>query len=121
MLFSKYTFRKKCKNCHFFPHSVDFPKVTTDDLLRQVTTDIVKLLTVPLQKIGPILGVGDDARNALLKVARLLNRADSIPKSLPSPSDETTLPPRVQLSNTHSVSPPKVKVSEYSTVHNNIR
>ena len=91
-----------------FPHSIDFTKVTTDDLLHQATTDIIKLLTIPLTDTGPILEASDETRNAPLKVAQLLNRTDNMPKSLPPPQKKIVSPPRVQISSNKTAAHPRV-------------
>ena len=66
---------------------------------------VLKLLTIPFNKMGPILEAGDDTRNTILKVAKLLNITDSISKILPSPVKNTLQPPRVLLLEIDSVLP----------------
>ena len=59
----------------FFPHSLPFPKVSTDDFLRQAAMDIVTILTNPTETtLTPTLAAGDETHNALLQLANLLNR-----------------------------------------------
>ena len=77
--------------------------MSTDDFLRQATTDIIKLLTVPLKDIGPVLEAGDKTRNGILKVARLLNRSESIPSTLPPFATSSAIPSRMSI-----VSPTRV-------------
>ena len=47
-----------------------FPKVTTDNL-RQAANDIIKILSVSINKIGPVLKEG--TRNVILKITKILN------------------------------------------------
>ena len=106
--FPKTRSERNVKTVTFFPHKINFPTVTTDDFLRQATTDIVKLLTTPLSGIGPTLAAGDDTSNAILKIARLLNRSDKIPKSLPPVPPNPVSAPRVLPIVTQNVSLPRV-------------
>ena len=64
--FPKTRSEKFVKTATFFPTVILYPKVTMDDLLCQGTIGIIKLLTVPLSNIGPILQAGDKTQNALL-------------------------------------------------------
>ena len=68
-------------------------------MLRQATTDIIKLLTVPLTKIGPVLQGGDETRNSVLQVAKFLNKSEKIPATLPTPEYNTAQLPRVTKDN----------------------
>ena len=106
--FPKTRSERNVKTVTFFPHKINFPKVTTDDFLRQSTTDIIKLLTTPLSGVGPTLEAGDETRNAVLKIAQLLNRTDKIPKSLPSIQSDSAKLPRVQPSSIHNKPLPRV-------------
>ena len=81
----------------FFPHYVPFPAVTTEDLLRQAAQDIVAILHNTPKNL-PALQAGDETKNALLKIAHLLNRATRPPKNLIPPAPAATLrPPRVRV------------------------
>ena len=73
----------------FSPTVVPFPKVSTDDFLRQAATDIITILTEPPSSTTPTLEAGDGTRNALLKIAETLKRADKLPEPTPR-STETT-------------------------------
>jgi hypothetical protein len=66
----------------FFPKTIPFPKVTTDDYLRQAATDIISILTTK-PAIIPSLAYGDDTKNALFKIATLLGRSTLPPLPLP--------------------------------------
>ena len=70
---------RDCDIVTFFPNVVPFPKVTTDDFLRQAATDIVSILSQSSSKTNiPSLEAGDTTRNAILKLAKLLNRTDKL-------------------------------------------
>jgi hypothetical protein len=60
----------------FFPHRIPIPKVTTEDFLQQAALDIISILSSPKEENCPVpkLEHGDPTRNALLKIALLLNR-----------------------------------------------
>ena len=74
---------RDCDTVTFFPNVIHFPKVTTDDFLRQAATDIISILSSPPKvSIIPTLEAGDLTKNAILKLATLLNRADKIPPLL---------------------------------------
>ena len=60
-------------------HMLPFPQVTIDDFLRQATTDIIKILSAPPNVSIPTMEAGDTTRNAILKLATLLNRVDTLP------------------------------------------
>ena len=57
-----------------FPHNIPFPKVSTDDYLKQATQDIIQLLTHPIAQL-PYLQVRDVTKNAILQIAQMLNRS----------------------------------------------
>ena len=63
-----------CDTLAFFPHNIPFPKVSTDDYLKQATQDIIQLLTHPIAQL-PYLQVGDVTKNAILQIAQMLNRS----------------------------------------------
>ena len=62
----------------FLPHELPLPSVTIDDFLRQAATDIVSILTHPPPSTVPSLEAGDSTKNALLKLALLLNPSEDI-------------------------------------------
>ena len=114
---------RNVKTVTFVPHYIPFPKVTTDDFLRQAAMDIIKILTSPpTTNIAPILKAGDDTRNTLLELAKTLQSTDKVPKEIPSfpknndksnvtPTTAIIPCPRVQKpapSTPKSVSPPRV-------------
>ena len=53
--FPKERSERNIKTATFYPNVIPYPKVDTNDFLKQATTDIIKLLTVPLNDIGPVL------------------------------------------------------------------
>ena len=55
-----------------------FPKINTNDYLRQAAKDIITILTEPLTSTTPSLETGDETRNGLLKLASLLNIANKL-------------------------------------------
>ena len=59
----------------FFPKQVPFPKISTEDMLLQSATDILAVLQSPPPSLIPTLQYGDDAKNAIDHLARLLQRA----------------------------------------------
>jgi hypothetical protein len=72
----------------FFPATIPFPAVTTEDYLKQAAGDILGILRNPPTNM-PYLTYGDATTNALVQIAQLLGRAPLPP---PTPVD----PPRVQ-------------------------
>ena len=107
----------------FFPHSVPFPKVTTDDFLRQSISDIIAILQKNPPSTVPSLQAGDQTRAALQTIADLLNRSVTPPAAplLPAPSQlNPPLPiqpaqlPRVPLMK-DPVPAPRVNPSPMST------
>lgn len=53
--------------------------MTTDEILRQAATNIIKNSRSPPSKTTPSLHTVDKTRNGLLLLAKLLNRAEKIP------------------------------------------
>ena len=97
MLFSRTRDVRDCDTVEFFPHSIPFPEVKLKDHLKQAATDIVTLLTHPPSSTVPSLKEGDPTRNALLTLAQILNRSDTIPEPMSTPDNTTNAvsPPRV--------------------------
>ena len=87
----------------FFPTVVPFPKVSTDDFLRQAATDIITILTEPPSSTTPTLEAGDSTRNALLKIAKTLKRAEKLPEPSPKPSEKSLFE---QSDDRHPITPP---------------
>ena len=56
----------------FFPHIIDFPKVTPEFFLRQAALDIITILTNPLPSTLPTIQAGDETKNAILQLATIL-------------------------------------------------
>ena len=88
----------------FFPNQTPFPAVTMKDHLKQSAEDTVAILTNPPSKTVPSLSAGDEVQNAVLEIAKLLKRADTIP-NLP---EICTKPlPRVVSQTKYKNSPPE--------------
>ena len=63
----------------FFPRQIPFPEVTLQDHLKQAVEDIIAILMNLPVSIKPSLQEGDPTNEAILSIAKLLNRADKIP------------------------------------------
>jgi hypothetical protein len=92
----------------FFPKKIPFPRITTEDYLKQAASDIVAILKNPPSSI-PYLAYGDTTNNAIVQIATLLGRAESPPPVLP------IHPPRVQLQShpprvPQQTHPPRVQI-----------
>jgi hypothetical protein len=79
----------------FFPHHIPFPKVTTNDFLRQSIEDILSLLKNSPPTTIPSLTTGDNTKAAIAQIAKLLNRHIPAPPSIPSLSPTPDPLPRV--------------------------
>ena len=90
-----------------------------DDFLRQVTVDIITILTAPPSSNIPCLESGDPTRNALLKIATCLHRADTLPSTQVPPSTskssttQTTQAQRVEDSKKLEISPPMKEADKW--------
>ena len=90
----------------FFPTSIPFPNISTEEYLKQAASDIVAILQKPPSSI-PYLAYGDTTQNALVQIATFLGRATTpptapqVPISDPGPVQD---PPRAPL----PVHPPRV-------------
>ena len=73
----------------WFPHSIPFPKVSTDDYLRQTADDMLHLLKTKQSNI-PNLSYGDKITNAYIHIAQILKRATAPP---PAPPQQLSEPP----------------------------
>ena len=69
-----------CDTVTFIPKVIPFTRVTTEDFLRQAATEIVNILSKPYNTIVPSLTAGNKMYNALLELAKILNRAENDPK-----------------------------------------
>ena len=69
-----------CDTVSFFPKTIPFPAIKTDDFLRQAALDIISILSEPPSSTVPSLEAGDETRNALLKIATALNRIETLPE-----------------------------------------
>jgi hypothetical protein len=58
----------------WFPHTVPFPKVNTDDYLRQTAGDMLSLLHKRKEHQSP-LASGSTTKNAFIQIAQILRRA----------------------------------------------
>ena len=82
-----------------------FPTVTTEDLFRQAAQDIVASLHNPPKNLLT-LQAGDATKNALLKIATLLQRATKPPKHLNPPAPAPSIhPPEVHVIPPHRPAP----------------
>ena len=83
---------RQCDTITYFPTIIPFPKVGLEEFLRQAATDIVTILSNPPSTTVPGLEQGSTTNNALLKLAKILNRVEHLPeveKSL-HPPEQTT-------------------------------
>ena len=98
----------------FFPKMVQFPKVTTKDMFVQSATDILTVLQNPLPSLIPKIQYGDEIKNAIAKLAHLLQHAVQHTKPLmhklpsPAPSHHSPVPPH-SLPRVPLVPPPRVQ------------
>jgi hypothetical protein len=80
----------------WFPHSVPFPKVSTDDYLRQTATDMLTLLQGKDSHPIPSLTYGSDTTNAYIQIAKILKRATTVPPPAaplpPAPEQRVPIP-----------------------------
>ena len=63
---------KKIRTCDtviFFPTTIPFPQVKSDDFLRQAAEDIISILTQPPSTVFSSLQAGNPTRNALILLA----------------------------------------------------
>ena len=79
----------------FFPKQVPFPKMSTEDMLLQSATDILAILQSPPPSLVPTIQYGDEAKNAIEHLARLLQRAVQKTKPLPPPKPLPRRSPRI--------------------------
>ena len=56
----------------FFPYSVPFPRVTTNDHLKQAASDTTSILSNPPTITVPSLITGEETTTALHEIAKLL-------------------------------------------------
>ena len=82
---------RNCDTVEFFPHDMPFPKVSFKDHLHQAAIDLVSMLTHPPSSAVTSLQDGDSTRNALLQMAQILKRVDSLPETV-----DCHVPPRAQ-------------------------
>jgi hypothetical protein len=83
----------------WFPHTVPFPKVTTDEYLHQTASDMLTLLQGTATRPIPSLTYGSDLTNAYIQIAQILKRATA------SPAPAAPLPP-VPAQRVPPVTPP---------------
>jgi hypothetical protein len=63
----------------WFEHDIPFPKVTTDEYLRQCATDMLTLIQDKTTNPIPSLTYGCNVTNAYIQIAQILKRATAIP------------------------------------------
>ena len=68
----------------FFPSTTPFPKVATEDYLRQTVSDLLAILQEPKRSI-PTLEYGSPITNAYIQLAQILKRATEKPVSIQAP------------------------------------
>ena len=79
----------------WFPNIIPFPKISTDDYLRQTAEDMLVLLQHTDKSKMPTLTFGSNVTNAYIQIAQILRRATSRPAPLPSPAIIPAAEPRV--------------------------
>ena len=97
----------------FFPHTIPFPEVTTEDFLKQAALDIVSILSNPPTSLPISLEAGDSTKNAILQTAEALGTVVSAPKLLSLPlvnRNNNTQVPRVETANTSAPRVNKTKI-----------
>jgi len=124
--FPKTRQEQDCNTVEFFPHAVQFPRVTVKDHLTQAADDIVTILTQPPSTTVPSLKAGDPIRNALLQLENLLKQAAPIKPVMSSnhiPKSPNVVPcieeEIVQPSNTNDIG--TVILQNYSNLPKNIQ
>jgi hypothetical protein len=80
----------------FFPETIPFPSISTEDYLKQAAGDILTILRNPPAAL-PSLSYGDATKNALVQIAQLLGRATP-----PSPATSFNQP----ITPSYSITPP---------------
>ena len=63
----------------FIPYNFKFPETTAEDYLRQSVRDILSLLKYPPNTL-PFLAYGDKTKNAITKIAHLLQQSVTQPR-----------------------------------------
>jgi hypothetical protein len=91
----------------WFPHKVPFPKVGTDEYLRQTATDMLTLLQGTQAQPLPSLTYGSPISNAYIQIAKILKQATALP--LPMNQPETLVAPPVPEQRVPIVHPPALK------------
>ena len=88
----------------------------TDDFLRQAKNYIIELLTVPLltvplNNISPVLEAGDNTHDAVFKVAKMINRTNTISAQIPSIEEDSISNTLIENDSNvlPRVSPPKAR------------
>ena len=115
---------RHCDTVEFFPHEISFPRVTLKDHLTQAAEDITTILTLPPANTVPSLQSGDPTRNAILKLAKLLKRVETIPEPhVDMNQDDDVEAPRVLnrssppiMSQDDGVEAPRVSVRSSPTI-----
>ena len=88
----------------FLPETIPFPETSADEHLKQAATDIIRILTKKQRKTHfPSLEMGDKTRNALLKIAKILNKDEPLPPLEPPTVKTVTFSPDTKTTSTHRV------------------
>ena len=93
-----------------------FPKITTEDLLRNSAQDILAILNQPLPA-APCLNISGDIRNAIQKIATILNRAVT-PTQLPKVRTQQPTSPELNLVPLPRVQPTQLNDKSHPTSPN---
>ena len=97
---------KDIQKLEILPHNIPIPEVNMNDFLHQATGDILAILQTPPSTTALSLEAGDPTRNALEKIATILQRKVTIPRPTttddlaPTQPTETTAPTRVRRTKT---------------------
>ena len=80
----------------FFLKTTPFPRVSTDDYLRQAATYLVDILRAPKNNI-PSLTYGSPTANAYIHIAQILKQSTTPPTLVPSVHHDTHSPRVMQV------------------------
>ena len=94
----------------FFPKQVPFPKMSTEDMLLQSATDILAVLQSPPPSLIPTIQYGDEAKNVIDHLARLLHHAVQQTKPQPPTKPFPPSPPPRPFTRAQAASVPRVPV-----------
>ena len=93
----------------FFPKTVAFPEISTEDYLKQAASDILSILKDPPSSL-PYLAYGDATNNAIVHIATLLGRAVPPPQLPAATAPVVTLPAHPPTRMQQQAHPPRVQL-----------